>query len=148
MRQIPFEQHAAARLFYIAASPIFIGVLLTDDKTTIVEMKGWVTRFNEERDWMQFEHPKDIAMHVSSEAAEILEHFVYKSEEEVRQMLQDPARKGSLEEEAADVLWALLRFACATDIDLSSALAEKLKKTAKKYPVEKAKGSNKKHTEL
>jgi NTP pyrophosphatase (non-canonical NTP hydrolase) len=117
------------------------------DKTaTIAGLKADVRKFTEERDWDQFHTAKDMAINISLEAAEVLEPFVYKSEKQAETIMNGKKRT-DIEDELADVLWAVLMFAEKYDIDLSGALLEKMRKTALKYPVEKARGSNKKYTE-
>jgi NTP pyrophosphatase (non-canonical NTP hydrolase) len=118
-----------------------------DGKTKISELKAMVKRFNDERDWDQFHNAKDLAIAVSVEAAEILEHFVYKSSDEVDELFKGKKR-GAIEDEVADTFWAILMLAERYDIDLSNALEKKMLETAKRYPIAKAKGSNKKYTEL
>jgi NTP pyrophosphatase (non-canonical NTP hydrolase) len=120
---------------------------MPDDKATISELREWINGFNKERDWEKHLLPKDIAIDISNEAAEVLEHMVYKNDEEIEQMLKDAAKREEVEDEAADVLWALLNFSIAAKIDLTSALERKIKKTAMRYPADKVRGSKKKYTE-
>ena len=118
-----------------------------DDSTTIKELKDMVHKFNVERDWDQFHIAKDLAIGISTEAAEVLEHFIYKTDAEIEELFKGEKRT-EIEDEIADVLWGTLMFAERYYIDLSSALKKKMSKTALKYPINKAKGSNKKYTEL
>ena len=120
---------------------------MNDNKTTIKELKSLAHEFNMERDWDQFHNAKDLAIDISVEAAEILEHFIYKTNTEVDELFRSKKR-GEIEDEVADVLWGTLMLAEKYDIDLAKALGKKMEKTAQKYPVDKAKGSNKKYTEL
>ncbi len=121
--------------------------MVDDGKTTIEELKNLIKKFNADRDWDQFHNAKDLAIEISNEASEILEHFVYKTSEEIEELFKG-RKRGEIEEEVADVLWATLTLAERYGIDLSSTLKKKMKKTALKYPVEKARGSNKKYNEL
>ena len=117
------------------------------DKTSTLDMlKEDVRRFNKERDWDQFHGAKDLAIAISLEAAEVLEPFVYKSEKQIAEIMNGKKR-ADIEDELADVFWAVLMFAEKYEIDLSEALKKKMGKTALKYPVERARGSNKKYTE-
>ena len=116
-----------------------------DDSTKISELKNLVQDFCEVRDWDQFHSPKDLAIGISTEASEILEHFRFKSEEESKQLLQD---KPEIAEELADVFFFILRFSQMYNIDISDELKNKIVKNNKKYPAEISKGSNKKYTEL
>jgi NTP pyrophosphatase (non-canonical NTP hydrolase) len=117
-----------------------------DSNTNIHELKEKIREFCEERDWDQYHNAKELAIGISTEAAELLEHFRFKSKEEVEEIIKD--KREEIGEEMADILFFLLRLTQKYDIDISTALAEKLKKSSEKYPVEKAKGSNKKYTEL
>jgi len=119
-----------------------------DSKTTVEALKKQVRKFCEDRDWDQFHGPKDLAVGLITEAAELLEHFRFKSEDEARAYLKDPKKRKMVEDEVADTLFMLLRFAQMYDIDLAKALKRKVALNQVKYPVHKAKGSNKKYTDL
>jgi len=112
------------------------------------ELQDKVQAFCEERDWDQFHDAKELAIGVSTEAAELLEHFRFKSPAEFEAFFTDAAKKEEIEDEMADVLFFLLRMAQRYDIDLAAALENKLVKTGKKYPVSKSKGKNIKYTDL
>ena len=115
---------------------------------SISELISLVKTFCEARDWDQFHGPKDLAIGVITEASELLEHFRFLSDEQAMALLKDPQQKEDIEDELADVLFFLLRFSQRFDIDLSQALVRKIAKSEKKYPVDKAKGSNKKYSKL
>ncbi len=117
-----------------------------DGNTTISELKREVRRFNRERDWDQFHGAKDLAIAISLEAAEVLEPFVYKSDKQADEIMKGRKRP-EIEDEIADVFWAVIMFAERYEVDLSTALRKKMKKTALRYPIERARGSNKKYTE-
>jgi len=119
-----------------------------DTQTNIHELKEKVRKFCEDRDWDQFHNAKDLAIGISTESAELLEHFRWKSEKEVEEMFNSEKKRTEISEEMADTFYFLLRLAQKYDIDLTTALADKMEKNDKKYPVEKAKGSNKKYSEL
>jgi NTP pyrophosphatase (non-canonical NTP hydrolase) len=119
-----------------------------DDQTKIHELKERIKQFCEARDWDQFHNPKDLAIGVMTEASELLEHFRFKSEQEMDEMFKNSEKKTHISEEMADVFYFLLRLAQKYDIDLTSALDKKMQQNEMKYPVEKAKGSNKKYNEL
>jgi NTP pyrophosphatase (non-canonical NTP hydrolase) len=119
-----------------------------DSTATIDSLKDRVRVFCEARDWDQFHGPKDLAIGVATEASELLEHFRFMNDEEASSRLAEPERRLSIEEELADVLFFILRFAQRFDVDLDSALAHKIKKNDDRYPVAKARGSNLKHDEL
>ncbi|HYM44268.1 MAG TPA: nucleotide pyrophosphohydrolase [Steroidobacteraceae bacterium] len=103
-------------------------------------------RFAAERDWDQFHSPKNLAMALSVEAAELLEHFQWLSDAESSALT--PETRGRVAEELADVLLYLVRLADKLDVDLTAAAFEKLKLNATKYPADKARGSSKKYSEL
>ena len=121
---------------------------MRDDSTTIKELKGKVQKFCEERDWDQFHNPKDLAIGVSTEASELLDIFRFKREGDIKEIILNSSKRQMIGEELADVLYFLLRFAQMNKFDLSSELEKKIKKNAVKYPIKKAKGSNKKYNEL
>ncbi|MEJ8837511.1 nucleotide pyrophosphohydrolase [Ramlibacter sp. AN1133] len=114
--------------------------------TSLEQLSQDVVRFRDERDWKQFHNPKDVAVSLLLEAGEVLEIFQWKDAAGVAEAAQ--ARKGDLADELADVLCYTLLMAHDLGIDLSAALAAKLRKNALKYPVDKAKGSSSKYTEL
>ena len=117
-----------------------------DDKTNIKQLKEMVKAFCEERDWDQYHNAKDLAIGIITESSELLEHFRFKSGKEVDELFQTKKRR-EVSEELADILFFILRFAQKYDIDLSSEFKKKMEKNTQKYPIEKAKGSNKKYTE-
>ena len=118
-----------------------------DCKTSIHELKEKVRAFCEDRDWDQFHNAKELAIGIVTEASELLEHFRFKSEEQVNEMFKNKKKKQELTEEMADVLYFLLRLAQIYNIDLTTELDNKIKKNNEKYPVEKVKGCNKKYSE-
>ena len=103
-------------------------------------------KFRDERDWKQFHSFKDLAVTLALEAAEVLEHSQWKSEKELRAYLKK--RREFVADELADVLHVLLLLAELANIDLAAAFEAKMKKNRAKYPIEKARGSAKKYTEL
>jgi dCTP diphosphatase len=102
--------------------------------------------FSAARDWEQFHDPKNLAEAISIEAGELLELFLWKTTEQSRNLAQD--EKKELEEEVADILIFLTYLADAFDIDLVDAAISKIELNELKYPVEKAKGSSKKYSDL
>jgi len=119
-----------------------------DDNTNLQKLKDRIKKHCDDRDWDQFHGAKDLAIGVSTEAAELLEHFRFKSEKEVEEMFKDLKKKEEIGEEMIDVIWFIFRMAQKYNIDISEAFDKKIEKSEKKYPIEKAKGSNKKYTEL
>jgi len=112
----------------------------------IKELQKLIVKFRDARDWKQFHNPKDLALSLTLEAAEVLEHFQWKSKEEIEEYVV--TRKYKIAEELADVFYWILLMSHDLKIDLPEALKEKMKENENKYPVEKAKGSHKKYTEL
>jgi NTP pyrophosphatase (non-canonical NTP hydrolase) len=110
-------------------------------------LSAMIKTFCDERDWDQFHSPKEISIAMTIEAAELLDLFRFKSDEQIRGVLTAPDSREKVQDELADVFYWLLRFAEREQIDLAEALRAKMKKNAAKYPVEKAKGNNQKYTE-
>ena len=104
--------------------------------------------FRDDRDWAQFHLPKDLALGLGIEAGELGELFLWKTADEVRRALEDDVFRSRLAEEMADVQMFLLYLAEASGISLPEAVRAKLKVNAEKYPVEKARGTARKYTEL
>ncbi len=119
-----------------------------DDATSLASLKNAVRAFCEERDWDQFHGPRDLAIGIVTEAAELLDRFRFKDDAECRALLADPARRAGVEDELADTLFFVLRFAERSGIDLADALRRKLAQNADRYPVATVRGSNRKYTEL
>jgi NTP pyrophosphatase (non-canonical NTP hydrolase) len=112
----------------------------------IQDLRNKLRQFAADRDWDQFHSPKNLAMALSVEAAELLEHFQWLSDAESGALA--PEKRAKIGEELADVLLYLIRLADKLDIDLATAAADKINVNASKYPAQKARGSNKKYTEL
>ena len=123
-------------------------LIFVDDKTTIQELKDKVKKFCEDRDWDQYHNAKDLAIGIITESSELLENFRFKSEKQIEDLFNSPEKKEKISEEMVDALYFLLRLAQKYDIDLSTSLVKKMGKNEKKYPIDKAKGLNKKYTEL
>jgi NTP pyrophosphatase (non-canonical NTP hydrolase) len=105
-----------------------------------------ILKFRAERDWKQFHNHKDVALSLVLESAEVLEHFQWKSPQEVDQHAKE--YKEELADELADVAIYLLELADNLGIDLPHAIEQKMLKNAKKYPVEKVKGRHTKYNKL
>ena len=118
-----------------------------DKETSVEELKELVKTFCEERDWDQYHNAKELAIGIVTEASELLEHFRFKSENQVDAMFEDNSKRQELIEEISDVLYFLVRLAQRYNIDLSTELENKMKKNGEKYPIEKVKGCNKKYSE-
>jgi dCTP diphosphatase len=103
----------------------------------IADLTKLITKFTNERDWEQFHKPKDLAISLMLEAAEVAEHFQWKK-----------THKTELGEELADVLYWVLLISHDAGIDLRAAFEDKMKKNAIKYPIKKSKGKHTKYTDL
>jgi dCTP diphosphatase len=115
---------------------------MSEIKAIIAKIK----KFRDQRDWMQFHNHKDMALSLVLEASEVLEHFQWKSPEEVNE--HGKVCKNEISEELADVALYLFELSDNLGIDISKAIIKKLRKNAKKYPVKKAKGKHTKYNKL
>jgi len=114
------------------------------DRLSLLKQK--VDEFSRARDWEKFHTPKNLAMALTVEAAELMEIFQWLDSQDTFQGL--PSKKQmAVQHEVADVFIYLLRFCSVSGIDLISAAEEKLKHNAEKYPAELVKGQSKKYTE-
>ena len=102
-----------------------------------------ILQFQKERDWKQYHLPKNLAISLALEAAEILELFQWTKDNEVPE-----EKKEHLKEEIADVYYYLLLLAHETGVDIHNAFQQKMEINLTKYPVEKSKGNSRKYTEL
>ena len=102
-----------------------------------------VLKFRDDRDWKQFHNPKDLAISISLEAAELLEVFQWSGTD-----VSNDGKQDKIKEELADVINYCILMADACNLDLDEIVQAKVKRNSEKYPVDKAKGSNKKYTDL
>ena len=102
-----------------------------------------IIKFRDERNWKQFHNPKDLAISISIEAAELLENFQWSSWEETVDK-----KKNEVAEELADVFIYCVLFANVTNLNIKDIIKEKLDKNRLKYPLEKAYGKKDKYTDL
>ena len=106
-----------------------------------------INKFVKERDWKQFHNHKDMALSLVLEATEVLEHFQWiASIKDINKHVKH--KKADIADELADVAIYLFELADNLEIDIAKAVEAKLNKNSAKYPVDKAKGSAKKYTEL
>ena len=106
-------------------------------------LKKIITDFRDERNWKQFHNPKDLAISLSLEAAELLEVFQWSAND-----LEVIDKREELKEELADVLIYAFHLCDVCDLDAEEIILDKLKKNEKKYPIEKAYGNKEKYTKL
>ncbi|MBQ8803653.1 MAG: nucleotide pyrophosphohydrolase [Tyzzerella sp.] len=102
-----------------------------------------VLKFRDDRNWKQFHNPKDLAISINLEAAELLEVFQWSAEDVICE-----SKKDKIKEELADVVNYCILMADTCGLDLDEIVREKVKSNNEKYPVEKAFGSKEKYTEL
>ena len=107
-----------------------------------------ILEFRDARDWRQFHSLRSLIVSLNLEAAELLELTQWKSDAEIAALPAEPASREALRDECADVLLYLLLIADSADIDLAAAARAKIARNAAKYPIDKAKGSARKYTEL
>jgi dCTP diphosphatase len=113
---------------------------------TLQHLTQLAVAFRDQRDWKQFHNPKDIALSLTLEAAEVLEHMQWRNGPQLEAHLA--TKREELGDELSDVLYWVLVLAHDQGIDLGTAFAKKLEKSAVKYPVAKARGKFNKYTEL
>lgn len=102
------------------------------------EIKNRIRKFRDDREWSQFHTPANLAKAISIESGELLEHFLW----------DDKYNKEEVCEELADVMIYCLHMADSLGVNIEEIIDKKMDKNEKKYPVEKAKGTSKKYTEL
>lgn len=112
---------------------------------TLDELRHALRQFAAERDWDQFHSPKNLAMALTVEAAELLEHFQWLEKGTAGELT--PEKQAQVREELADVLLYLVRLADKLDVDLMQAAKDKLDVNSRKYPAEQVRGSSRKYTE-
>lgn len=114
--------------------------------STIKDLTKKIIEFRNSRDWEKFHNPKDVALSLSLEASEVLEHFQWKNEQEVKEYIK--THKEEIGEELADVFYWVLLMSHDLDIDIIDALDKKIKKNEFKYPIDKSKGIATKYDKL
>jgi NTP pyrophosphatase (non-canonical NTP hydrolase) len=111
-----------------------------DSTTTVAELRAGMAGFVHEREWEQFHSPKNLAMALAAEAAELMEHFLWIDNDASRATMDEPARRDEVADELADVAGVIFALCNALDLDLSDAVSRKMAKNILKYPVEKCRG--------
>ena len=113
--------------------------------TYLEDLKTRLRKFADDRDWNQFHAPKNLAMALSVEASELLEHFQWLSEQQSHELPADKLKEVSYE--MADVFIYLMRLSDKLGVDILKAVEEKIVMNERKYPADKVRGSSKKYTE-
>lgn len=111
-----------------------------DSETTVAELRALVEEFVAERQWSVYHSPKNLAMSIAIEAAELMEHFQWLTPEEAQAAADDPAKRAAAAEELADVVGYSFAMAGALGVDLSQAVRAKMLRNHEKYPAEKFRG--------
>jgi dCTP diphosphatase len=119
---------------------------MSSETSSVPTLRDALRRFAADRDWDQYHSPKNLAIAVSVEAGELLEIFQWLTDDTSQSLSAEQSAR--VREEMADVLLYLIRLADKLNIDLVAAAQDKLALNAQKYPIDKARGSNRKYTEL
>jgi len=105
-----------------------------DTHTTLAELRETMRTFVAARNWEQYHTPKNLAMAIGIEAAELMEHFQWLTVEESWQLIQDPNQRAEVADELADVIIYCLSFANQADIDMSDAVLAKMRRNEHRFP--------------
>lgn len=116
---------------------------MSDQETPVAELREMVREFVEERDWRQFHTPKNISMALAIEAAELMEHFQWLTPEQSRAIAKQDNDLAAVAEELADVICYAFALANELEIDVATAMRQKMEKNRGKYPAEKYRGKYK-----
>ena len=117
-----------------------------ESSSELVTIRDALRRFAADRDWDQFHSPKNLALALSVEAGELLEHFQWLTDEESRSLSITRIQK--IRQELGDVLLYLIRLADKLGVDLTEAATMKMELNARKYPIDKARGNSRKYSDL
>jgi NTP pyrophosphatase (non-canonical NTP hydrolase) len=111
-----------------------------DDHTTLADLRRRVAEFIAARDWEQFHTPKNLSASIAIEAAELVEHFQWLTDEQATIALQEEGKLEAVAEEMADVFIYLLSLANALGVDVSAAVLAKLERNETRFPAEEWRG--------
>jgi dCTP diphosphatase len=113
---------------------------VTDRDTTLADLRQRVADFVAARDWQQFHTPRNLSVAISVEAAELMEHFQWLTREQALAAMEDEEKRAAVVDELADVLIYGLSLANALDVDVSTAVLDKLTRNERRFPVERWQG--------
>ena len=113
----------------------------TDTRTTVEYLRSLVREFVAERAWEKYHAPKNLAMSIAIEAAELMEHFQWLANEESQEVISRLETRAQVEDELADVLIYALAFANAIDADISQIVRRKMARNQGRFPVHEVRGS-------
>jgi len=119
---------------------------MNDTQTTLEDVKVFIKKFIDDREWSQFHDAKNLSMDIAIEAGELMEHFLWTDTASVQKTFDES--RPDIEDELADVIIGAICFANQYNIDINSIVMRKMAANALKYPVEKAKGVTTKYTKL
>ncbi|MCB0110219.1 MAG: nucleotide pyrophosphohydrolase [Caldilineaceae bacterium] len=111
-----------------------------EETTSVADLKQAVHRFVAARDWYQYHTPKNLAMCIAIEAAELMEHFQWQSLADSAALMMDEERHAEVADELADVLIYCLSLANSSGIDVAAAVQKKLARNEVRFPVAQVKG--------
>jgi dCTP diphosphatase len=111
---------------------------MNDETTTLADLRESVRAFSRDRAWEPFHTPKNLSMAIAAEAAELMEHFLWAPSEMSEEVLS--SQRSAVRNELADVLIYVLEFANTAGIDLASAVADKIERNSRRFPVEETWG--------
>lgn len=115
-----------------------------DNQITLQDLKEKMAEFVRLRDWEQFHTPKNIAMSIAIEAAELMEHFQWLTVEQSKKL--EPDDLSDVGEELADIIIYSLSMANFLQLDLAQTILDKMAKNVRKYPADKVQGKSHKYT--
>ena len=113
---------------------------MQDSQTTVMDLRKLIERFVQQREWQTFHSPKNLAMSMAIESAELMEHFQWLTVEQSRAVVDDPRKMTAIGEELADVLCYALAMANALKLDIATVVHDKMSKNEQKYPPEEFRG--------
>jgi dCTP diphosphatase len=111
-----------------------------DDHTTLADLRRRIAEFVAARDWEQFHTPKNLSASIAIEAAELLEHFQWLTDEQAAAAMQDEEKLAAVADEMADVVIYALSLANALDVDVSEAVLDKLERNERRFPADEWRG--------
>jgi NTP pyrophosphatase (non-canonical NTP hydrolase) len=121
---------------------------MEDEKICVSDLAKEVEIFLKERDWEKYHNPKDLAISIAIESAELMEIFQWKNLAEIKKLIQEKNKIERIKNELADIAINFLSVRNTLGMDLSKCILQKKEENKKKYPIEKVKGNYKKYTEL
>jgi NTP pyrophosphatase (non-canonical NTP hydrolase) len=113
---------------------------MSDQNTTLADLRKLVADFVAARDWQQFHSPKNLSMSLAIEAAELMEHFQWLTIDESRAVAQQKEKLAEVADELADILCYALALANELNIDIAQAIRGKMVKNERKYPADEIRG--------